>query len=62
MTPQQILKAQTKEEARQYAIDWQHWASEQSLSYAELLEWQTVFETLADKFDLLEEFKENGVL
>ena len=62
MTPQQILKAQTKEEARQYAIDWEHWASEQNLSIIELLEWQSAFETLADKFDLLEEFKENGIL
>jgi hypothetical protein len=26
----------TEEEARQYAIDWQNWASKQSLSYGEL--------------------------
>lgn len=69
MTPQQILKAQTKEEARQYAIDWQYWFTKQNeigkeptLYQNDLIEWQTALETLADKFDLLEEFKENGIL
>lgn len=52
----------TAEEARQYAIEWEHWQSEQSLSYSELAEWQAIFETLADKFDLTEEFKENGII
>lgn len=52
----------TKEEARQYAIDWQQWASEQSLSYGQLIEWQTIFSALANKFDLREEFEENGIL
>jgi hypothetical protein len=52
----------TKDEARQYAIDWQNWASEQSLSYGELAEWQHIFAELAEKFDLVEEFKENGII
>jgi hypothetical protein len=53
---------ETKEEAIQYAIDWQQWASEQSLSYGELAEWQDIFEELANKFDLKEEFQENGII
>lgn len=47
---------------RQYAIDWQNWQSEQSMSYGEMLEWQRLFERLAKKFDLEEEFKENGII
>jgi len=52
----------TEEEARQYAIDWQNWASEQSLSYGELAEWGEIFEKIGEKFNLTEEFKENGII
>jgi isoleucyl-tRNA synthetase len=52
----------TQEEARQYAIDWQTWQSEQSLSYGEIAEWQGIFTTLAYKFGLFEEFVENGII
>jgi hypothetical protein len=52
----------TREEARQYAIDWQYWVAEQNLSYGELVEWQIIFEALAEKFDLVEEFKENAIV
>ncbi len=52
----------TQDEAREYAKDWQTWQSEQSLSYGELAEWQDVFTKLADRFDLVEEFKENGII
>ncbi len=52
----------TQGEARQYAIDWQEWASEQNLSYGELAEWQDVFEKIAVRFGLVEEFKENGII
>lgn len=51
----------TQDEARQYAIDWQSWSAEQSLSYGELAEWQGMFEELGRKFDLLEEFTTNGI-
>ena len=57
-----MATVKTKEDARQRAIDWQSWQSTQSLSYAELVDWNTYFENLADKFGLLEEFKENGIL
>jgi len=52
----------TQEEARQYAIDWQNWASEQNLFYSELAEWQGIFREIAEKFDLVEEFEENGII
>lgn len=52
----------TQAEARQYAIDWQQWASEQNLSLGELIEWQSVFSTIAQKFDLQDEFIENGII
>lgn len=52
----------TQAEARQYAIDWQHKTSEQNLSYGELADWQSYFTELATRFDLTEEFKENGII
>jgi len=58
----QKIIPKTKEEAIQYAIDWQQWASEQNLSYGELVEWQCHFEEIAKKFDLTEEFKENAII
>ena len=61
MTKKPIETIGTEEEARQLAIEWQHWQSEQSLSYGELAEWQVYFEALAKKFDLIEEFKENAI-
>jgi hypothetical protein len=52
----------TAEEARQYAIEWQAWASEQSLSYSELAIWGEIFIELADRYNLTEEFRENGII
>jgi len=52
----------TREEAIDYAIEWQKWVSEQSLYMSELLEWQNVFTELAERFDLKEEFIENGII
>lgn len=52
----------TADEARQQAIDWQHWASDRSMSYAELREWGFHFEQTAAVFGLTEEFEENGIL
>lgn len=52
----------TKEQAREYAIDWQNWSSEQSLSYSELAEWGEIFTELGERFDLTTEFKENGII
>lgn len=52
----------TQDEAREYAIEWQKWAGEQNLSYSELIEWQEYFKELAEKFDLIDEFKENMII
>lgn len=52
----------TKEEARQYAIDWQYWVSEENLSYEELADWQVHFTDIAKKFGLVREFIENGII
>jgi hypothetical protein len=52
----------TKEEARQYAINWQAWQSKQSLSYYELYKWQEYFERLGRKLGLLREFKREGII
>ena len=54
-------KPKTKEEARQYAIEWQKWQADQSLSYGEINEWQAEFERIGKEFDLTEEFIENGI-
>jgi hypothetical protein len=57
-----IATIKTKEEARQIAIDWQSWQSKRSISYGELSQWQGYFLTLAGKFGLKKEFKENGIV
>ena len=55
-------KIHTEQEAREYAIEWQKWVADQNLSYGELLDWGIIFERLANKFKLEEEFKENGII
>jgi len=57
-----IKQATTQEEARAMAINWQMEFSQESLSYGELCEHQASFHALAEKFDLIEEFKENGII
>jgi len=57
-----LKEVNNKEEARSMAIAWQSWASEQSLSYGELAYYQDIFYTLAKKYNLIREFKENGIL
>ena len=50
---------------RNFVIDWQDWASQQNLSYGELIEWTGAIEQLAKATgseELIEELKENGVL
>jgi len=51
-----------KGDARDFAICWQAWQGKQSLSWGEVSAWAEVFEKLGKKFDLLEEFKENGII
>ena len=54
--------AQRKEAARESAIDWQIWASEQSLSYGELADFHAHFENLGKRYGLTREFRENGII
>lgn len=57
-----MMNIKTADQARGLAIGWLFWTAEQSLSYGELIHYQNYFETLATKFDLTEEFKENGII
>lgn len=55
-------EVKTKEEARQYAIEWQNWVGEQDLSLEEISKMESDLEDLAIEFDLVEEFEENGII
>jgi hypothetical protein len=57
-----IDEVESAGEARDIAIAWQHSMSEQSMSWGEVAEYQDYFETLANKFDLVDEFRENGII
>lgn len=60
MTPREC---ETADEAYDHAVEWQHWASEQNLSYGDMAEWQAHFEALADRFpELRDEFVENAII
>jgi hypothetical protein len=62
MTIPTLDSIKTEEQGRDFAVAWQHWQSDQSMSYGELHEWQVFFEQLADKFpNLKDEFKENAI-
>ena len=52
----------TKDEAREAAINWQHEASNTSLSYGELADAQAYFTKLGEEHGLTDEFKENGII
>ena len=53
----------TIDEAREYAIKWQEWQANQSLSYGELYEWQCYFTAICGKYPELEdEFIENCII
>ena len=57
MTYQELKAA-----ARQKAIDWQNEFSENNYSYGELNFYQAYFETLAKRYGLIKEFRENGII
>lgn len=52
----------TKEQARDYAIDYQRYASYRNLSWGEVIHFQNKLNILAKKFKLVKEFKENGII
>lgn len=49
-------------DARDGAIYWQELFSERDISFGELAEWQAIFSELGDKYNLTEEFEENGII
>jgi hypothetical protein len=57
-----LTSIKTASQARDLAIDWQVWQANRALSYSELADWQDYFETVATKFNLTDEFTENGVI
>lgn len=64
-----IRNVDNEADARDAAIYWQQWAGEQNeigeeptLFTSDLVEWAEVFRELGEKFDLTEEFEENGIL
>ena len=52
----------TRDEAIAYATNWQNWASEQDLSYGDMAEMQSILLKIAEDFDLVDEFTENGII
>jgi len=55
-------KITSKGEAQSLAIEYQQWASEQDLSYGELVRYNHYFERLGRRFGLIKEFRENGII
>ncbi len=49
-------------QAEQLAIDWQHWFSEEDHYMSELADWGDFFTELGTKFNLTDEFRENGII
>ena len=58
----ELSEVTTKEQARQIAIDWQHEQRNRAMSWQDVLDQGAYFEKLAERFDLTEEFKENGII
>ncbi len=53
----------TAGQAQEEAIEWQTSFDGADYDTSELIEWQSYFETLAEKFpELTDEFKENGII
>ena len=55
-----------KDTVKNFAVDWQDWASQQNLGWLEVAGWQSRIKDLAVLADpsgeLLEELKENGII
>lgn len=62
MNIETVKNAKNADEARAYAIEWQSWQADQSMTWGEVAEWAAVFTDLADRFDLRDEFTENGII
>lgn len=58
----QLKNIKTKGEAEDFAVEWSHWVSGQALGYGDVQKWEEYFSELTTRFDLEEEFKENGII
>lgn len=58
-----LLEAiKNRQDAKDFAIEWQNWQSTQALSYGDLFYWQSILTNIGKKFGLISEFKENGII
>lgn len=58
-----VEAVESEDEARELAINWQQWQSNESLSLGEVAEYMDYFTQLADKFPgLKDEFTENAII
>ena len=62
MKMKSITMIKSREEAREIALSWQTRRNKANMSWQEVAEWGIYFETLARKFNLGMEFKENGII
>ena len=53
---------ENKENARQFAIEWQRETAKNALSWGEILEQQEKLKKIAKRYGLTKEFKENGII
>jgi hypothetical protein len=53
---------EAKERARSIAIEWQNDLDNHNYSYEELVKYHNYFESLAKKYGLVGEFRENGII
>jgi len=60
MKPIPFIKS--KGEAQSIAIEWQRWQSTKSMSYLEMAVYHGYFMLIGKKFNLMREFKENGII
>lgn len=57
-----MSRANTREEARAQAIEWQTDFNNHNYTWSELSYFCEYFEKLGERFELLEEFHENGII
>lgn len=58
----ELNRVNSQDSARQFAIHYQEWASEQNLSYSALVAHGRLLEELAKSYNLTDEFRENGII
>lgn len=57
-----LTDVKTEERARDIAIEWQATTQEEAMSWGEAIEHVDYFTVLANKYNLTDEFKENGII